>query len=82
MDVLYWLRMPSKIILQMYPSTIPPIRLGMKNTVLKMFEPLIPWVKRYAIINANKLINNNDTAAYRPVYQNACTNVASLNALM
>lgn len=36
-----------------YPSTIPPIRFGIKNTVLNIFVPFIPLVSKSA--NANEI---------------------------
>ena len=45
MEVENLLRMPSKIMDQMWPSTMPPMRLGMKNTVRKMLLPLMFWVR-------------------------------------
>ena len=41
---------------QIYPRTIPPIRLGMKNPARKKFCPLMPLVTRYANANATILI--------------------------
>ena len=38
-------RIPSNIMDHIYPKTMPPIRFGIKNTVLKIFEPLMSWVK-------------------------------------
>ena len=43
-DVPNFDRMPSKIIDQIYPRTIPPIRLGMKKTVLNRLLPFMPCV--------------------------------------
>ena len=43
---------PSNIMDQIYPSTIPPIRFGIKNTASKIFEPRICLVIKYARKNA------------------------------
>ena len=45
MEVPNLLRMPSKIMDQIWPSTMPPMRLGMKNTVRKRLLPLMFWVR-------------------------------------
>ena len=81
-EVFIFPNIPLKIILQIYPRTIPPIKFGMKNAVLNKFAPFIPNVNKYAIANASIFIKNSDTIAYNAVYQNACINDASLNASM
>ena len=71
MDVLNLDRTPSKIMDQICPRTIPPIRLGMKKTVLNRLLPLIPFVRIYAMAKARTLMSITDTIVYRAVYQKA-----------
>jgi hypothetical protein len=44
----------------------------MKNTVLKIFVPLIPFVRTKARENARTLIDTTDTIVKRSVNQNDC----------
>ena len=59
---------------------MPPMRLGMKNTVRKRFVPRIFCVRASASANAMTLITRSDTMAKRAVYQNACWKMVSWNA--
>ena len=78
--VWYFARMPLKISCQIYPSTMPPIRFGIKKMVRKIFVPFIFCVSAIASANAKTLITIRDTAANRQVYQNECRNTVSLSA--
>ena len=65
----------------MYPSTIPPIRFGIKNTVRKAFVPLYPLVRASAIKNASTLIRILDTNANTTVSQKEWLKVLSSKIL-
>ena len=54
-------------ICQIYPSTIPPIRFGIKNTVRKMFVPFSSRVSKSARPSAITLITTIETTAYETV---------------
>ncbi len=67
---------------QVYPNTIPPIRLGIKNTVLKRLVPLIFLVNNNAIENAHTLISIIATIVKLAVNNNALTkSLLSVKAL-
>ena len=59
---------------------IPPIRLGTKNTVLKILEPLIPRVRTYATAKAIRLIRTIETITNKTVNQNEWINASFWNA--
>ena len=63
-------------------TTIPPIRLGMKKTVLNRLLPLMPWVSAYATANARMLMITRLTTANRAVYQKAWRKPGSAKALV
>ena len=63
----------------MYPRTIPPIRFGIKNTVLNALVPLNPFVSASAMANARTLIRILDIKANATVSQNAWLKVLSSN---
>jgi len=65
----------------MYPSTIPPIRFGIKNTVRKTLVPLNPFVRARAIKNASTLIRILETKANITVSQNEWLKVLSKSSL-
>ena len=44
-----------------YPSTIPPIKLGMKNTVRKKLVPFIFLVKKYAKVKSGSKKGSKET---------------------
>ena len=61
---------------------IPPIRFGIKNTVLNMLVPLMPLVSNIATAKASTLIVITDTTVKSEVYQRAWVNVASPHILI
>ena len=67
-EVLYLESMPSKIMAQIYPRTIPPIRFGIKNTVLKRLLPFIFCVRMAATVKARTLMRTRLTSAKTAVY--------------
>ena len=72
--------MASNMSYHTYPSTIPPIRFGIKNIVLNILVPLIFCVSASATRNARTFISTSVTIANNVVNLNASGNVASLNA--
>ena len=73
---------PLKISCQMYPSTMPPMRLGMKKTVRKMLVPGISWVRMLATPKARTLMRATVTRVKRAVNQKAWRNSLSWKARM
>jgi hypothetical protein len=59
---------------------MPPIRLGMKNTVRKTLVPRMFRVRASATEKASTLMSTVDTAAKATVNQKAWENVSSLRA--
>ena len=59
---------------------MPPMRLGMKNTVRNRLEPLMPLVRKYATVKASTLMNATDTRANSAVYQKAWRKLLSEKA--
>ena len=67
-------------ICQIYPSTIPPIRFGIKKTVLKILVPFNFCVRSSARPNASTLISKIDTIANNTVNLNELVKDVSLIA--
>ena len=65
----YLERTPLKISCQIYPSTIPPIRFGIKKIVRKILVPRIFLVSALARAKATALIIIKDATANNAVYQ-------------
>ena len=65
---------------QMNPSTIPPIKLGVKKPALKKFCPLKPLVRKYANKNAIICTITVLNATYPNVNNNADQKFLSANA--
>src|SRR5699024_2169671 len=63
---------------QIYPSTIPPIRLGVKKPARKKFCPLIPLVNKYAIAKAITFTKTTTTITYLNVRRSDVQNSLSL----
>lgn len=63
---------------QIYPSTIPPIKFGIKNTVRKRFVPLRVPVNSKASIKAMTLMVITDTTVNFTVNHKDCKKVVSL----
>ena len=59
---------------------MPPIRFGMKYTVLKRFVPFMLRVSSSATVSANRFITSVDTTVKRTVSQNDCENSGSATA--
>ena len=59
---------------------MPPIRLGMKNTVRKAFVPRMAFVSISATARPPTLMASVLTTTKAQLYQNACVNVVSANA--
>ena len=64
-------RTPLMMSCQIYPSTIPPIRLGIKNAVRKKLVPRNPLVSNNARINASRLTDKTETTVNFTVNQKA-----------
>ena len=64
-------RTPFMISCQIYPNTMPPIKFGIKNAVLKNEVPFNPFVSNNARINASRLTESTDTTVNFTVNQNA-----------
>ena len=62
-------RIPLKISCQIYPRIMPPIKFGIKNTVLNVFVPRNPFVSSSATANASTLISTTVTNANAAVNQ-------------
>ena len=73
--------MPLRRSCQIYPRIIPPIRFGIKNTVLNTLVPLKPFVKSSATVKARTLIRITDTTVKSAVYHNAWTKEGSVKIL-